>query len=307
MRGSPRFLLPAVAILALLIAVAGGTWFLRRGRDVPGGTSATSPAAAQSNRPDSAAAKAREPVDLVLQIENGDSVSVQVGTPAVLTVTVSAVAGSSPISLGAPGRPWPGDLRFELADRGADLPWTLRRIDPPRTWTIKGATAPAPAQAEIAVLDAATVHQIEFAIPPDEALRLTPGTYLLRATLPITGIGNVTSNAVTLTATAADATAPAVPQARLEAMAGYYLKVRDWENAYRHALQLVERETADVRAYTLLGDACTGLGRDEEALAAYREAVAAVPQDSPEAPDYLLARIREVEDRLSAKGGGGGS
>jgi hypothetical protein len=62
----------------------------------------------------------------------------------------------------------------------------------------------------------------------------------------------------------------------------------------------VERADADTTAFTLFADALDGLGRDDEALAAYQEAIAALPADVDESPDYLIARMDAVLRRLEA-------
>ena len=76
-----------------------------------------------------------------------------------------------------------------------------------------------------------------------------------------------------------------------------------WEDAHRIALQLVEREDADAVAYTLLADALNGLERNDEALTAYRAALASLPTPLEESPDDLIARMEHVQRRIDAAKG----
>jgi tetratricopeptide (TPR) repeat protein len=143
---------------------------------------------------------------------------------------------------------------------------------------------------------------MEFGVSPEESARIATGTLTVRAVLrPAATVPDSrqrVSNPVTLTV--APALSADAEKAHLETLARFNLRSQKWDEAHRAALRLVERDDADATAYILLGDSLNGLRRDEEALAAYQEALAVLPKNLDESPDYLLARMEEVQQRLEA-------
>jgi len=291
-------------IIALVVlAVAGGiaVWRLRsRAPQNPGVPPATTDAAA-GGIPTPAA-------DLVLQVNGGARVDVTSGTPVFFTVSLTGTAPGPSIRIATTARPWFAGLRFETADEKPFAP-RVDQLGPAVAYLFdedpRTPMATAAEQTNALLVDASRVHQVELGLSPDEAARLTAGSYDVRAVLSLTtaakGEIRVTSNAVTITvATAATAQpSPAEEKRRLESTAHFYLRSEKWEDAHRIAVQLVGREGAGAEAHILLADALNGLRRDEEALAAYYEAAARLPAPK-ESPDYLIARMESVRQRLEA-------
>jgi tetratricopeptide (TPR) repeat protein len=168
--------------------------------------------------------------------------------------------------------------------------------------------APAPAPPEqvgAADVDDSRVHVVDLGLSPEESARLGAGVYQIRVLLPLAsapdGVKQLSSNIVRVTVAPA-APAPEQEKQRLEKTARYYREAGKWQDAHRVALELVQRQDADSTAFILLGDALNGLRRDDEALAAYRQALAALPKDTKRSPDYLFARMEQVQQRLDASG-----
>jgi tetratricopeptide (TPR) repeat protein len=182
---------------------------------------------------------------------------------------------------------WRSQVTFESA-AGEPVPWEIELLD-------RGAAPTRPAESSTSARPAP--RQASFGVAPEEALRLPPGVHEIRAVLPRAG-NPLTSNSVTLTVKVPAAPATA-ERTRLEAATRFYLLAQRWEEAHRVASQLAGRPDADTLGYSILGDALSGLERYEEALAAYQGALAEAPSDQLEAPDYLLARIAELQERAA--------
>ncbi len=289
-------------IAVVVLAVAGGIAVWRFWSRAP-----ASPGVPQATTDASAGAVTPVAVDLVLQVNGSENLDVTSGTPVFFTLSLTGTAPEPSIRIATAGRPWFAGLRFETADekpfgpRVDQLGQAVAYLfdDDPRT-----PMATAAEQSDALLVDASRVHQIELGLSPDEAARLAAGRYDVRAVLSLTtakGEIRVTSNAVTITVLtpAAAGPTPAEEKRRLESTAHFYLRSEKWEDAHRIAVQLVGREGADAEAHILLADALNGLRRDEEALAAYHEAAARLPAPT-ESPDYLIARMESVRQRLEA-------
>ena len=293
-----RIVLAGLAVVSLGAAAAWWLWPAKKGASAP------SAASRKAQPPPS-----KEPAaELVLQVNGGTSVQVPAGSAVFFTVSLTGSASGSGLRVGAAGRPWTADLRFETGDTGQPLPWRIERLGQPLTLRFPGDPQTTPSsttQTDEAIVDGSSVHQIELGVSPDEATRIASGTYAVRAVLPLprnsSGETRLVSNTVTLVVEGVESAAQpslAAEKTRLEAAARFHLRSEKWEDAHRIALQLVQRESADALAYLLLGDALNGLQRDDEALAAYREALAELPKTVDESPDYVIARMAQVEQRL---------
>jgi hypothetical protein len=223
--------------------------------------------------------------ELVLQVNRMTTAAIPGGASAFFTVTLTGHAPES----------WTPGLRFETS-AGKPLAFRIDPLGPPIT--LEGGDRERPGSA---------MRQAEFGISPEEAERLSTGSHTIRAVLPLANATSdrrpLVSNTVTLAVGAPEAGAMESTnseKARLASAARFNLLSEKWEEAHLAALRLVEREDADTPAFILLGDALNGLKRDEEALAAYHEALALLPRDLDESPDYLLARMEEVQQRLEA-------
>ena len=280
----------AVALAVLVVLGAATAWWRWSDRRQV----SSSPTAPGS--PASPSEEAVAGADLVLQVNGTASARLHAGSSVFFTVTLTGPAPES----------WSTSVRFVTAD---DKPFASRieRLGSPLTFTFARdrRTGP-PDAAKQDEKNAPPMHRAEYGTSPEESARLPIGAHTIRVVLPVdqsmSANGTLLSNTVTLTVDGPDATgpAPAGEKARLESAATFNLLAGKWDEAHRLALQLVAREDADTSAYALLGDALTGLKRDSEALAVYQEALALVPPDLDEAPNYLIARMEEIHVRLEA-------
>lgn len=269
-------------VLALAIgAAAAGWWMIARRNPATVPPPAAAIGTAQPATPGQRRGAELPPADVTLQVNGGRSAEVRAGDAIIFTVTVQGTKPEPAFRLGAPGRPWPGDLRFEVAN--AAPPWRIEAIG----------------QAETFRLGAEEANQAEFGIGPDEAARIAPGTHEVRAIVSVTGASaaQLASNIVRITVREAGAPDD---RSRLEAAARFYLRAERWDDAHRVAARLIAQPGRDATALTLFGDALNGLGRSEEALAAYQDAMAALPKNLAEPPESLIARLNQVQERLEA-------
>ncbi len=245
--------------------------------------------------------------DLMLQVNGAPYIDVAAGEPLILTVSLLGTASEPAYGLDAHGKPWSSDLRFETLE-GKPLPSRIDQLGPPAAYRFdrrgRKAAAKAPEATDDTRVDDLHVHQAQFAVAPDEAERLTAGSYRIHTilTLPpnVSGGTQLVSNTIAITVRPGS---PAEPDKRRRvSLARFYLRSEKWDEAHRIALELVGGEGADAEAYILLADALNGLRRDEEALAAYHEAMNSLPPPK-ESPDYLNARMAEVQQRLEAAKG----
>jgi hypothetical protein len=265
-----RFVLIALGIL-LVVTIGAALWWRwpgtrpASGPQAPVGAGAVTPAST---------------TELVLQINGMTTATVSAGASAFFNVTLTGPAPEA----------WTSSLRFETGD-GKPLAFRLEPLGSPFTLRADGK-------------ETAEMRQTEFGISPEEAGRMSTGSHPLRAVLPLDGGSSggrlLASNTVTLVVGAETGGASSSEKARLESAARFNLLSAKWQEAHGAAMRLVERDDADAAAFILLGDALNGLRRDREALAAYHEAFAALPKDLDESPDYLIARIEEVQQRLEA-------
>ena len=253
----------------LVLAVGAALWWRSMSRRQPPASQGSPGAAPAEQAPTSA---------LVLQVNRMSAATIPAGASAFFTVTLAGPASER----------WASGLRFESGE-GKPLAFRIEPLGSPFT---------------IQVADR-EMRQAELGISPGEAEHISTGSHTIRAVLALDGGTSderrLVSSTVTLTVGAQEAGAStSSDKARLEAAARFNLLSEKWEEAHNAALQLVERDAADTSAYILLGDALNGLRRDDEALAAYQEALATLPRDLDESPDYLIARIAEVQQRLEA-------
>jgi hypothetical protein len=293
-------------IVLVAAAAAAGWWFRSRGVQSP-------PAAASGASPASRAAATQParpplpPAGLTLEIDGGPNAQVARGEAMFFIVSLT---GTSPAELrvGAAGQPWSARLRFESAE-GKPFPARIEQLGRPLAFRFDRSSATSE-ESDEAVVSASRGSQVGFGMSPDEAARIEGGTHTLRAVLSlepaIAGRTEFVSNTVRFTVRMPpDMGGNPFPDAkpRLRSAARFYLRAEKWDDAHRIALQLVQRDDVDGEAYTLLADALNGLQRNDEALAAYRAALASLPAGTQESPDYLFARIDQLEERIGAAKG----
>lgn len=218
---------------------------------------------------------------LTLQADRTDDREITAGAPIFLTVTLSGHAGATPALLKSSPDAWIAEVRFETSD--GVLPWRVEKLGRP--------------------LAASGMSRTLYGVGPQAAAQIAPGTYVIRAVLPIARNQQVRSNAATVKIGGQQASAAQAEREVLRESARFYLEAERFELAHGLALRLVEASDADADAFILFGDALNGLRRDDEALAAYQEALAMVSEaGGMESPDYLMFRMREVHARIHGAG-----
>jgi tetratricopeptide (TPR) repeat protein len=236
---------------------------------------------------------------LALQIEGLEAKEVLAGTPLVFTVSLSAAEDGRDVEIDD----WVARLRLEDAETGAALDWQAAPLGAPRVWSfVEGAVPGAEGSARRARLAAGRIYETELGVAPEVVAQLTPGTYAVRATLENAALtAAARSEPVKLVVRPAAEATPALERERRLATVRFALRAGRGEQAERLAREGVALEPEQVEAHLLLGEALAQLGRDTEALVAYREALARVQPRGrhEEAPELLLDRIEAAERRLA--------
>lgn len=140
---------------------------------------------------------------------------------------------------------------------------------------------------------------------------LAAGTYTVRAILDTSGEqgmwrGRVVSPPVSVRVLAGDGSPPAI--GRLHALGTYSRLDRDYRASLAYARRILARDAASVPGLVLAGDSLDGLGRPEEALRSFLAAfdVYAARLERAggrlEPPDYIMARIVELQEELGLRG-----
>jgi hypothetical protein len=266
----------AFALFALVAGGAASWWLWSRSRSPVKAPEPESEVPAEVEATSRVQAEAVE--QLLLRVNRGHAAESE-GEAVFFAVTL--------LNPAATDDSWRSQVTFESAAE-EPVPWEIELLD-------RGTAHSPPAESSTSARPAP--RQASFGVAPEEALRLPPGVHEIRAVLLRAG-NPLTSNPVTLTVKVPAAPATA-EKTRLEAAARFYLLAQRWEEAHRVASQLAGRPDADTLSYSILGDALSGLERYEEALAAYQGALAEAPSDQLEAPDYLLARIAELQERAA--------
>lgn len=237
---------------------------------------------------------------LSLQVNGAESVEIAAGTPLIFDLTLRGERHGS-VAVGNSWRPWYSLLRLTQED-GRALPWPASGYGEPRVISLnldgpdpKLSTTPS----DVARLVWQTSeHTVSFAVAPEHTQQLR-GTTRIRAVLaspwwmPGAWHGRVTSPSVAISVPADAATRRDLNLQRLAASSEYFLARREYELAQGASQQLIALAPDRVVPHMLHGDALAGLGRREEALAAYQRAVA-LSRPSYEEPTLLLNRIARV-------------
>jgi hypothetical protein len=233
-------------------------------------------------------------------------VDVVPGTPLVFQLSIGSSASSASLRVGSRLRPWHTLLRLEGIDsRGRTLSWPSARAGSPRSIQVIRGPDGKPKFREfdisVARLEAGRhVHTAILAAGPDETAAVAPGTYRFRAVIETPPWmlwgwrGRQVSQPVTVVVrdpSEAGSKRDALEKQRLQRTADFYLGTERFEEAEKAARQLVAREPDQAHAHVLLGDALIALNRRDEALTAYRRAIALIPA-SYEEPTMLMNRIQ---------------
>lgn len=254
---------------------------------------------------------------LSLQVNREREVSLLPGTPLVFTVFMSGSKTDPPLRIGGSGDPWYVYLRLESADDKKQIPFTWSLLGKPRALPRLGSSDDL-GNAELYAGDEAVLEKernlytTELGVAPEETAEIPEGRYSVRAVLEVPSgsqgkwSGRAVSNpvVVSLGKRVKETTPEDDPElSRLIESIDFYLRAERFEDAYRLALELKERQPKKVQSYILLGDALNGLKRDREALEAYMKAlyIIATKGKQYEPPTYLIMRMDEVKQRLEER------
>jgi hypothetical protein len=243
---------------------------------------------------------------LTLLVNLHPHVEITPGTPLLFEVSVGSSPSAPGFDIGSRWRPWHSLVRLEPAD-GSAIPWRTAQAGVPRSVHMRRAADGSPEVTEdapvVAHLEAGRdVHIVTFAARPGDTASIKPGTYGLRAVLQTPWwlrwgwTGRAVSGAVTVLVrdpSQADDRTQALEAERLARTADFYVNVGQYAEAHKAAISLVASRPKESRSHILVGDALAGLDRRQEALDAYRRAMALLPR-SYEEPTLLTERIRKL-------------
>jgi hypothetical protein len=248
------------------------------------------------------------PLFLTLQLSDEREVTATQGTPLFFKVFLSGSKTGPAVAVGSEDQPWYRLLRLESIDseRPVKVEWST--LGEPHALTVRLDPSGNPAidmyRGGKAVIDRdRSVYSAEFGITPEDTAKIAPGRHQYRAILdmdsrfPWEPRVHLVSRAVTVMVEPA----AAADLARLVESTRFYLRAKRFDDAFRLAQQLTQREPNEIRSYVMLGDALNGLRRDQEALGAYEHALLLIEGREPRPrghPDYLYLRIEEVQRRV---------
>jgi hypothetical protein len=244
---------------------------------------------------------------LTLLVNLRPLVAVTPGTPLVFELSLGSSPSSAGFDVGSRWRPWHALVRLEAASGKGAIPWQLAKVGAPRSMHIgrdkDGRPEVTQGTSAVARLEAGRhVHTVTFAAGPEETARIKPGTYRLRGVLETPfwlrwgwrgRIVSAAATVVVLDPSQAGEKGQQLEAERLARSADFYVNVGRFADAHKAATSLTSIRPKEYRSYMLLGDASAGLDRRQEALGAYRRAMALLPP-SYEAPTLLMERIGQV-------------
>jgi hypothetical protein len=249
------------------------------------------------------------PVEAVvtLRVNRSPAADVAAGTPVTFELFLTGTHAGREIAIGSWLMPWHRLVHFQVMETGRSLPWDLERLGVPRSTRYSrrsdgGVTASSESSRSARVQGLTVVHAAAWAVAPEDSLDITPGTYLVRAIVETPWWwpasfgwrGRAASAPVQVTVRAAQPGAWDERQA--QDATEFYLSARRFPDAERVALEWTRRSAKNANAFAAFAQSLEGLGRDAEALAAYRTALQLVPK-SPEEPRYLLDRLSALMRR----------
>lgn len=242
-------------------------------------------------------------------------VTVVQGSPLVFTISMTGSKHKPEVRIGSPGHPWYSNMSLTSAKNKQPLPWKVVLLSPPQSTSYhrdaSGRVTFDTLGGDEALVSPAQLYSMDIAISPEETSRIPEGRYTVAAVLspsfwpPWRWTGRVISRPVAITVVKRSENAAlndSLDRKRLVSSIEFYLQTQQFDKAYALALQFQNREPNTIYSFLLLGDALNGLRRDQEALHAYDQALhLAFVKDSYEAPEYLLMRKHEVEQRLERR------
>jgi hypothetical protein len=257
----------------------------------------------------------KSPPAVTVQIDNQeDESNVFAGHPLILSVFLSRTARSPALHIGGAGSPWYSYIHVETLEAGKPvaLNWTV--LGKPYTLDVTTDANRRLVDASVdtsegAVLDkSARTYSAQFAISPDDSAKLSAGRYTARVVLkpslwpPWNWTGAIASREVSFTILSQP---PAAEQEldRIADSAQFYLDAGRFADALRMAAQLKDRAPQKTQSWILFGDALNGLGRNQDALGAYSQALElAAKANLDESPDYILMRWHQMQEKVNRNG-----
>lgn len=245
---------------------------------------------------------------LTLLVNLRPHVEMTPGTPVVVELSLGSSPSAPSLDVGSRWRPWHSLVRLEEVG-GDGVSWPLTRRSSRSVHIVRdtnGRPSVTVDTTAVAHLEAGRhVHTVTFGAAPDETAGLKPGTYRFRAVLetPFWMLwgwkGRAVSGAATIVVvdpSRAGKKSQQLESQRLAGAADFYVKASRFADAHRLATALTRLMPNETRSYMLLGDAAAGLDRPQEALNAYRRALA-LRRPSYEEPTLLYERIESVVGR----------
>ena len=241
-----------------------------------------------------------EPV-VTLRVNRLAAADVAAGAPIVFEFFLTGTHAGREIAIGSWLMPWHRLVHFEMADTGRAVRWKLGRFGAPRSTKYArrsdgGVTASSVTSGTAHVQGLSVVHAATWGVAPEDSLAIPPGKYLVRAVVktpwwapPLSGWRG-TAKSAPLQITVRAAQPGAWDEKQAQDAAEFYLSTQRFQDAERIALEWTRRSPKTAHAFAAWAQALEGLGRDNEALAAYRTALQLVP-NSPEEPRYLLDKL----------------
>jgi hypothetical protein len=206
---------------------------------------------------------------VALYLDTDATGAIAAGTPVFFTITLEDSAGD------IVDESWLSSLRFETPD-AAPVSWPLRRLGAAHAGELSGTR----------------FIRVRYGLDPDTTTRIAPGTYAIRVAAQPRG-ARVVSDGVRFQVAAPAETLSSEQSLQI---GRFHLEAQQFDRAHAIALKLVEAADS-TEGYIMLGDAFTGLGRHEEALAAYLEALASIKTDEGlEPPDRILRAIERARE-----------
>ena len=289
--------LRAFAWLVAVVVVLAAGWGMWSRR----GLSLLSPPAPSSGGADRDHV-ATAPVTVTLRVNSSRHADVLPGTPLILDVVLTTMSGAD-VAIGEAGRPWSSRVRFVRDGSDPVLPWMPNPLAAPTVLTMSapaGQDVPLTLQAGAAV----TLHRKQtaratWAVAPEAVTAVSAGTYQIRTALdlPARG-GRIESQPVTVVVLPSDTDNASGERdyARLKLATLFDLAAKRPEDAERAAEALVAGHPRSVDAYLVLGDALAALGRESDAMVAYRRALSLAPP-AYEPPAAIYERMAQLSKR----------
>lgn len=245
----------------------------------------------------------------MLRVNSARQATVLSGTPLTFSVFLSGAKNSPSWRIGTTGHDWVAHLYLQSVDTNRRLDWPLVQLGTPRQFSraARGSGQFTPQTWDKPVASQDVLYRVNLAIDPQQASKIPAGQHKVVAVLhvpfwpPWNWSGHVFSRPVTVQVLAQSSVPVStdLEEERLIASVEFYLDAHRFQEAYENASQLKEREPDSIDSYILLGDALSGLRRDQEALETYDYALdLAAQQNVYEPPEYLLIRKHQLEQRL---------